>query len=62
MKHSFIWTISVTQRKPSLASQGTTKSTLFTVNEDEWDIKKDTGKSMKNALHILQYAKRHLFG
>ena len=37
------------------------KSTLFTVSKDEWDTK-DTGKSMKNALYILRYAKRHLLG
>ena len=34
-----------------------TKSTLFTFSKDEWDTKEDTSKSMKNALHILQYAK-----
>ena len=47
--------------KPSCAIA---KSTLFAVSEDEWDAKKDTGtgKSMKNALYILQYAKRHLLG
>ena len=39
-----------------------TKSTLFTVGKDEWNTKEGTGKSMKNALHILQYAKRHLSG
>jgi len=51
--------ISVTQRKPSCA---TTKSTLFTVSKDEWNTKEDTGKPMKNAMHIqvLWYAKRHL--
>ena len=43
-------------------SHATTKSTLFAVNKDEWDTKEDTGKSMKNALYILQYAKRHLLG
>ena len=32
------------------------------VSQDEWDTKEDTGKSMKNALHVLQYAKRHLLG
>jgi len=36
----------------------TTKSTLFTVSKDEWDTKEDTGKSLKNALDVLQYAKR----
>ena len=45
--------------KPSCASA---KSTLFTVSKDEWDTKEDTGKSMKNALYVLRYAKRHLSG
>ena len=45
--------------KPSCA---TTKSTLFAVSKDEWDTKEDTGKSMKNALYILRYDKRHLSG
>ena len=35
---------------------------LFAVSKDEWDTKEDTGKSMKNALYVLQYAKRHLLG
>ena len=43
-------------------SHATTKSTLFAVSKDEWDTKEDTGKSMKNALYILRYAKRHLSG
>ena len=43
------------ERRPSHA---TIKSTLFAVSKDEWDTKEDTGKSMKNALYILQYAKR----
>jgi len=47
------------QRKPSLA---TTKSMLFTVSKDEWNIKEDTGKYLKNTLHILWYAKRYLSG
>ena len=38
------------------------KSTLFAVSKDEWDTKEDTGKSMKNALYVLQYAKRNLLG
>ena len=38
------------------------KSTLFAVSKDVWDTKEDTGKSMKNALYILWYAKRHLSG
>ena len=45
--------------KPSSAIA---KLTLFAVNKDEWDTKKDTGKSMKNASYVLQYAKRHLSG
>ena len=43
-------------------SRTTAKSTLFAVNKYEWDTKEDTGKSMKNALYILQHAKRHLSG
>ena len=43
-------------------SRATTKSTPFTVSKDEWDTKEDTGKSMKNALYVLRYAKRHLSG
>ena len=34
-------------------SRATTKLTLFVVSKDEWDTKEDTGKSMKNALHVL---------
>ena len=45
--------------KPSCAI---TKSTLFAVNKDEWDTEEGTGKSMKNALYILWYAKKHLSG
>jgi len=47
------------KRKPSHA---TTESTLFTVSKDEQNTKKGTGKSIKNALYILQYVKRHLSG
>ena len=43
-------------------SHAIAKLTLFTVSKDEWDTKKDTGKSMKNALYVLWYAKRHLSG
>ena len=43
-------------------SRAITKSTIFAVSEDEWDIKEDTGKFMKNALHVLRYAKRHQSG
>ena len=45
--------------KPSCAIA---KSTLFAVSKDEWDTEEDTGKSMKNALYVLRYAKRHLSG
>ena len=40
----------------------TIKSTLFAVNKDEWDIKEDNGKFIKNTSYILQYAKRYLLG
>ena len=43
-------------------SRTTAKSTPFTVSKDEWDTKKDTGKSMKNALYVLWYAERYLLG
>ena len=43
-------------------SRATTISTLFVVSEDEWDTKEDIGKSMKNALYELRYAKKHLSG
>jgi len=33
------------------------KLTFFVVSKDEWNTKEDTGKSMKNALYVLQYAK-----
>jgi len=32
------------------------------VNKDEWDTKEGHGKSMKNALHVQWYGKRHLSG
>ena len=47
------------QGKPSYAI---VKSIPFLVSKDEWDTKKDTGKSMNNALYVLRYAKRHLSG
>ena len=43
-------------------SRAIAKWTLFVVSKDEWDTKEDTGKSMKNALYVLQYAKKHLWG
>ena len=45
--------------KPSCA---VAKLTLFAVSKDEWDTEEDTGKSIKIALYVLQYAKRHLSG
>jgi len=45
------------ERKPSCEN---TESTLFTVSEDEWSSKEGACKSMKYALYLLQYAKRHL--
>ena len=45
--------------KPSRARA---KLTPFPVSKDEWDTKEDTGKSMKNTLYVLRYAKRHLSG
>jgi len=38
------------------------QSTLFVVNKDEWDTKEGRDKSMKNALHVQWYGKRHLLG
>ena len=38
-------------------SHATANSTLFAINKDEWDTKEDTGKSMKNALHVLRLPK-----
>jgi len=32
---------------------------LFTVSKDEWDTKEGPGKSMKNALYVHRYGKRH---
>ena len=43
-------------------SRAITKSTLSAVSKDECDTEEYTGKSMKNALYVLQYAKRHLSG
>jgi len=47
------------KRKPLCA---TTKSKLFTVSKGEWNTKEGTRKSLKNALYVLRYAKRHLLG
>ena len=43
-------------------SHAIVKSTLFAVSKGEWNTKEDTGKSIKNALYALWYAKRHLSG
>ena len=45
--------------KPSCA---TAKLAPFAVSKDEWDTKEDTGKSMKKALYVLWYCKRHVSG
>ena len=42
-------------------SRAIAKLILFAVSKDEWDTK-DAGKSMKNALYALRYAKKHLSG
>jgi len=34
----------------------------FHCQQDEWNTKEDTGKSLNNTLHKLPYAKRHLSG
>jgi len=34
----------------------------FAVSKDEWDTKEGSGKSIKNALYVQQYGKRHLLG
>ena len=34
----------------------------LTISKDEWNTKDDTGKSLKNALHVLWYTIRHLSG
>jgi len=59
LKRTFVIKVATTDDfrnkwKPSRAM------TLFVVNKDEWDTKEGCGKSMKNALHVQQYAKRHL--
>ena len=41
-------------------SRATAKSTLFAVSKDDWHTKENTGKSMKNALYVLRYAKRQV--
>jgi len=37
----------------------TKKSILSAEKKDQWDTKEGTGKSMKNALYVQQYGKRH---
>ena len=41
-------------------SHAIAKSTIFAVSKDGWDTKENTGKSMKNALYVLRYAKSHM--
>ena len=59
MKNTYLYDFCYYKWKPSRA---TAKLTLFAVSKDKWDTKEDTGKSMKNILYILRYAKRHLLG
>ena len=33
--------------------------TPCTVSKDKWDTKEDTGKSIKHALYVMRYAKKH---
>jgi len=40
----------------------TGESTLFVVNKDEWYTKEGRAKSMKNALYVQYYGKRHFSG
>ena len=35
------------------------EKTPLAVSQDEWNTKEDTGKSMKDAVYVLRYAKRH---
>ena len=41
-------------------SHATTRSTPYFVSKNEWNTKEGTGKSMKKALYVLWFAKRHL--
>jgi len=34
--------------------------TTFTISKDKWNTKEEDSKSMKNALCVLQYAKKNL--
>jgi len=45
--------------KPSHAYH---KINTFLVSKGEWDTKEDPGKSIKNALYVQRYSKRHLSG
>jgi len=66
LKHSIkvatmkIWMISVTQKAVNVLLL----NRHFAVWKDEWNIKEDTGKFLKNALYMYmqQYAKRYLSG
>jgi len=35
---------------------------IIDTSHGEWGTKEDTGKSMKNALHVQRYDKKHLSG
>jgi len=39
-----------------------TKLMCFAISKDEMNSKEDSGKSIRNALYVLRYAKRHLSG
>jgi len=53
-----IWMISVTQVNHHIQPP----NQCFWLSAKKWNTKEDTGKSLKNELDILQYAKRHLSG
>ena len=52
-------TISVSKGSHHMLASNRHLSLSAKMNRTE---KEDTGKSMKNALHVLRYAKRHLSG
>jgi len=64
LKRTFVIKVATTDDfcnkwKPTRAYR---KIDTFVVKKDEWDTKEDIGKSMKNALHVQRYGKRHLLG
>jgi len=44
------------------AITGLLQNQHFVVNKDEWYTKEGRAKSMKNALYVKRYGKRHLSG